>query len=126
MRRRFRAVVLGGLLASVLLSSCQESGTNPPPPKVLDSPALLGATTGSQNYIHVFADYGVYAYHCAYHTNAHHREPGVVLVQDGAPDSAFVSIQQGAFHPETVTVRLRGQVRWRNYDDGVHHSVVSD
>lgn len=126
MRRCSSAVLLAGLLTTIALASCQETGTNPPPAKALDSPALLGATTGSRNYIHVFTDHGIYAYHCAYHTNAHNREPGVVLVQDGAADSAFVSIYQGAFHPETVTVRLHGQVRWQNFDDGVHHNIVSD
>jgi len=126
MRRRLAIVVLVIWLAALTLASCQDTGTRPPPARALDSPSLLGSVNGSENYIHVFTDHGIYAYHCAYHTTEHHREPGVVLVQDGAADSAYVQIFQGAFHPETVTVRLNGQVRWRNFDDGVHHDIVSD
>jgi plastocyanin len=124
--RRLRPVGLTGLLVALSLLSCKDQGTNPPPAKELDSPALLGATVGSQNYIHVFARAGVYAYHCTYHTTAHHREPGTVIVQDGGQDSVFVSIFQGTYQPATVTVRPNGQVRWQNFDDGVHHSVTSD
>jgi plastocyanin len=126
MRRRSGVVGLTGLLVALTLLSCEDTGTGPPPAKALDSPGLLGATAGSQNYVHVFTDVGIYAYHCTYHTNDHHREPGLVLVQNGAQDSAFVSIFEGAFHPDTVTVRPNGQVRWQNFDDGVHHSVTSD
>lgn len=124
--RRLTVVGLTGLIAALTLLSCQDQGTNPAPALELDSAGLLGAVSGSQNFVHVFTRYGRYDYHCTYHTNAHHREPGTVLVHDGAPDSAFVSIFQGAYHPDTVAVRLNGHVRWQNFDDGVHHSVTSD
>jgi len=124
--RRLTVVGLTGLMAALTLLSCQDTGTNPAPALALDSPGLLGAVSGSRNFIHVFTAPGRYDYHCSYHTNAHHREAGTVLVHDGAPDSAFVSILQGAYHPDTVTVRLNGYVRWQNFDDGVHHSVTSD
>ena len=124
--RRWRLVGLTGLLAALTLLSCQDKETNPAPAVELDSPGLLGAVSGSQNYVHVFAQAGRFDYHCAYHTNAHHREAGLVFVHDGGQDSAFVSIIQGAYHPDTVTVRPNGQVRWQNFDDGVHHSVTSD
>jgi len=125
-QRRSRLVGLSGLLAALTLLSCQDTGTNPPPAPELDSPGLLGAVSGSQNYVHVFARAGRYDYHCAYHTNEHHREAAMVFVHDGGPDSAFVSISQGAYHPDTVAVRPNGQVRWQNFDDGVHHTVTSD
>jgi plastocyanin len=92
----------------------------------LDSPSLLGATAGSQNYIHTFAHAGLYPYHCEYHTTASHRMAGTVTVDDTGQDSAFVSIFQGAFQPASVVVRPGGQVRWQNFDDGVHHTVTSD
>jgi plastocyanin len=47
-------------------------------------------------------------------------------VADQGPDSAFVRIFEGAFDPEVATVRPGGQVRWQNFDDGVHHTVTSD
>jgi hypothetical protein len=124
--RRLRLVGLIGLATALTLMSCQDQSTNPAPALELDSPGLLGAVSGSQNYIHVFTRVGRYNYHCSYHTNAHHREPGTVFVRDGGPDSAFVSIFQGSYHPDTVEVRPNGQVRWQNFDDGVHHTVTSD
>ena len=124
--RRSSLVGLTGLMATLTLLSCQDPSTRPEPAIELDSPGLLGAVSGSQNYIHVFTTPGRYDYHCAYHTNAHHREGGTVFVHDGGPDSAFVSIFQGAYHPDTVVVRPHGQVRWQNFDDGVHHTVTSD
>ena len=111
----------------VLLLACgEDKGTSPAPGKELDSPALLGATAGSQNYIHAFANAGSYPYHCSFHTTSHHRMAGTVIVADGAPDSVFVQIFQGAFNPSSATVKPNGQVRWQNFDDGVHHTVTSD
>ena len=78
--RRSGIVGLTGLMAALTLLSCQDTSTNPAPGLALDSPGLLGAVSGSQNYIHVFTAPGVYKYHCTYHTNAHHREGGTVLV----------------------------------------------
>ena len=124
--RRSALVGLSSLMAALTLLSCQDQSTNPAPLTELDSPALLGAVSGSQNFTHVFTRPGRYDYHCTFHTNAHHREGGIVFVHDGGPDSAFVSIFQGAYHPDTVSVRPNGQVRWRNFDDGVHHTVTSD
>lgn len=124
--RRSTIVGLTGLMAALTLLSCRDTETNPAPALELDSPGLLGASSGSQNYVHGFTAVGWYDYHCAYHTSAHHREAGTVFVRDGGPDSAFVSIFQGAYHPDTVTVRPHGKVRWQNFDDGVHHSVTSD
>jgi plastocyanin len=51
---------------------------------------------------------------------------GAVAVDDTGQDSAFVSIFQGAFQPASVVVKPGGQVRWQNFDDGVHHTVTSD
>src|SRR5438132_13674933 len=122
--RPFGLLMLAGV---VLVQSCgQDKTTNPPAAKELDSPYLLGATTGSQNYLHAFADTGAYPYHCKLHTTAQHCECGLVLVHSAGADSAFVTIFQGAFHPDTVTVRAGGQVRWQNFDDGTHHTGTSD
>src|SRR2546428_831481 len=120
-------VVLASLAFAVSLLACgKDQQTSPTAAMELDSPALLGAAAGSQNYIHAFANAGVYPYHCRYHTTTHHRMAGTVVVSDGGPDSAFVSIFQGAFNPSSVTVKPSGQVRWQNFDDGVHHTVTSD
>ncbi len=119
--------MLFGLTCAFALAACNaDRGTDPAPVRELDSPGLLGSTTGSRNYIHVFPSTGTYPYHCSYHSTANHREGGSVTVAGGGPDSAFVSIFQGAFDPATVTVKPGGQVRWQNFDDGVHHSVTSD
>ena len=101
-------------------------GTSPPAAPELDSPALLGATSGSQNYIHVFASAGAYPYHCKYHTTTSHRMAGTVTVDPQGPESVFVSISLGAFHPASTTAKPGGSVRWQNFDDGVHHTVTSD
>ena len=120
-------VALAGLSCALALVACNgDQGTNPVSVPELDSPGLLGATSGSRNYIHVFPSTGTYPYHCTYHSTANHREGGSVIVEAGGPDSAFVSIFQGAFDPATATVKPGGQVRWQNFDDGVHHSVTSD
>lgn len=125
--RTHALVVVASLLLALPLVAClPEKGTNPTPADVLDSPGLLGAATGSQNYIHTFASKGTYPYHCEYHTTTNHWEGGSVTVADGGPDSVFVSISQGAFHPASATVRPGGQVRWQNFDDGIHHTVTSD
>jgi plastocyanin len=119
-------LTLAGLTALVALGCSEDKGTTSPTAKELDSPAMLGATTGSQNYIHVFADAGTYPYHCRYHTSSYHRMAGTVIVDPQGADSAFVTISVGAFHAATVTVKPGGQVRWQNFDDGVHHTVTSD
>ena len=118
-------------LASLTLSLCiiacgEDKGTSPPPANELDSPYLLGATAGSQNYIHTFANAGTFSYHCKLHTTASHREGGTVFVSAQGPESVFVSIFQGAFHPDSAIVRPNGQVRWQNFDDGTHHTITSD
>ena len=127
MSRPLGLLVLASLTLVLAVIACgEDKGTSPVLAKELDSPALLGATAGSQNYIHGFANAGTYRYHCKYHTTAHHRMAGTVVVEDQGPDSAFVSIFQGAFDPDIATVRTGGQVRWQNFDDGVHHTVTSD
>ena len=125
-RRLIGPFALASAFLLMSLACGEDKGTNPNPGKELDSPALLGATTGSQNYIHVFANTGSYPYHCTFHTTSHYREGGTAVVSNGAADSVFVSISQGAFNPATATVRPNGQVRWQNFDDGVHHTVTSD
>jgi plastocyanin len=125
MSSRLHVLLLASLALSLLACS-DDQGTRPVPTKELDSPALLGATTGSQNYIHTFANTGVYPYHCTFHTTTAHRMAGTVIVGNGGPDSAFVSIYQGAYHPSNATVKPNGQVRWQNFDDGTHHTVTSD
>jgi len=119
-------VIASPFLVLSLLACGEDKGTNPAPAKELDSPALLGATAGSQNYIHTFANVGTYPYHCMYHTTNSHRMAGTVIVDDHGQDSAFVSIFEGAYHPSSATVKPNGQVRWQNFDDGVHHTVTSD
>lgn len=120
-------ILIGSLLLGCALLSCGlDRSTNPPAGKELDSPYLLGATNGSQNYIHAFANEGVYPYHCVLHTTIYHREGGVVFVNPQGGDSAFVRIFQGTFVPESLTVHAGGQVRWQNFDDGTHHTVTSD
>jgi len=128
MPRRFLARIAPTvlLLALSVLACGRDKTTGPSTAKELDSPELLGATAGSQNYIHTFANAGTYPYHCKYHTTANHRMAGTVIVGDGGADSAFVSIFEGAYHPATVTVRPNAQVRWQNFDDGIHHTVTSD
>jgi len=124
--RRTVSVGLAGLALVVLASCLADKTTEPPNGRELDSPSLLGSTTGSQNYIHTFANQGTYPYHCEYHTTQNHREPGTVIVDDNGVDSAFVQIFQGAYHPASVTVKPHATVRWQNFDDGVHHTVTSD
>ena len=120
-------VLLAALCLALALVSCgEDKGTNVTPRDVLDSPALLGSKTGSQNYIHVFVTAGTYSYYCKYHQISIYREMGTVTVTDGGPDSAFVTIFQGAYNPSSATVKPGGQVRWQNFDDGVHHTVTSD
>ena len=117
-------VSLGLVLA--LPGCAKDKGTDPVAAKELDSPALLGATAGSQNYIHTFGNAGTYPYHCSYHTTSRHRMAGTVTVDPQGPDSGFVSISLGAFHPAILSIRPGGSVRWQNFDDGVHHTVTSD
>src|SRR5438093_12461576 len=125
MPRPIGLVVLASVALVLALPACRDDKvTNPAPGKGLDSPSLLGATSGSQNYIHAFANTGTYPYHCRYHTS--NSERGTVIVVDGGQDSAFVSIFEGAYHPSSLTVRPNGQVRWQNFDDGTHHTVTSD
>jgi hypothetical protein len=124
--RSFALMIAGSALALSALSCNDDKGTGPPAAKELDSPYLLGATTGSQNYIHAFADEGAYPYHCKLHTTAQHRMGGTVFVSPTGADSAFIRIFEGAFDPISVTVRPNGQVRWQNFDDGTHHTVTSD
>lgn len=117
---------LGLVALALLLNACVEEEVTSPRAKELDSPSLLGATTGSRNYIHAFANAGRYPYHCAYHSTTESPEGGTVVVVDGAADSAFVYIFEGVYHPSSVAVRRDGQVRWQNFDAGVHHTVTSD
>lgn len=122
-----RLVLLAAVVPCLCLVSCnKDDATAPAIGTGLDSPFLLGATTGSANYIHAFGDEGNYSYHCRLHTTAQHREGGMVLVKATGPESAFVSIFEGKFHPETTSVRLNGQVRWQNFDDGTNHTITSD
>ena len=125
-RSNARAAAVGLILAVALLACGKDEGTNPSTSKELDSPALLGATAGSENFIHTFGDVGVYPYHCRYHTTSHHRMAGTVIVSPSGPESVFVSISIGAFHPDTARIGAGGHVRWQNFDDGVHHTVTSD
>jgi hypothetical protein len=127
MSRRLAGFAVLTLILSLSVLACgEDKSTSPPPAIELDSPFLLGATSGSQNYIHTFANAGTYPYHCKLHTTALHREGGTVFVIDQGPDSVFVSIFEGAYHPDSVVVRPNGQVRWQNFDDGTHHTVTSD
>lgn len=127
MSRSILRVAAAGLVVLMAVLACgQDKGTSPSSAKELDSPGLLGATSGSQNYIHTFANEGVFPYHCQYHTTAHHRMAGTVTVSPQGADSAFISIQIGEFNPASVTVKPGHPVRWQNFDDGVHHTVTSD
>lgn len=127
MSRALRFVLPASLALGLTIIACRgNQGTSPPPAPELDSQALLGATTGSQNYIHTFANAGTYPYHCKYHTTSSHRMAGTVVVDPQGPESVFVSISLGAFHPANATVRPGGSARWQNFDDGVHHTVTSD
>ena len=123
--RTFLTVVLAALAAS-LLSCSQDKGTEPVATRELDSPSLLGSTGGSVNYVHAFSEAGTYPYHCTYHTTAHSRMAGTVVVTGSGPDSAFVRIFQGAFDPSLASVKSGGSVRWQNFDEGTHHTVTSD
>ena len=129
MSRRLHALVTAAGIVTLALSlpSCRENTTtSPSTARELDSPALLGSTTGSANYLHTFGNAGTYPYHCQYHTTTAHRMAGTVVVDEQGLDSAFVTIFEGAYHPDRVTVRPNAQVRWQNFDDGTHHTVTSD
>jgi len=127
MAPRHLASTLLACLALVSVLAChQDNAVGPATTKELDSPSLLGATAGSANYIHVFASTGSFPYHCLYHSGAHYQEAGSVVVSDQGSDSAFVSIFEGAYHPNLVTVKPGAPVRWQNFDDGTHHTVTSD
>ena len=81
-------VALAALSLVFAVLGCREDkGTNPTPASELGSPALLGATSGSQNYLYTFVSAGTYPYHCNYHTTLSHREAGAVIVADGGQDS---------------------------------------
>lgn len=121
-------LAIASLMLAMSTLSCAKDMTTKPPSsaKELDSPYLLGATTGSQNYIHTFTNTGTYPYHCRLHSTAQHREGGAVFVTDQGPESVFVSIFEGKFRPDSARVRVNGSVRWQNFDDGTHHTVTSD
>jgi plastocyanin len=125
-RSRILARAALAALAVSLLSCSQDNGTEPVATKELDSPSLLGSTTGSPNYIHAFANSGLYPYVCTYHTTAHYREGGMVIVNGQGADSAFVRIFEGAFDPDTSRVKPGAPVRWQNFDEGTHHTVTSE
>ena len=59
-----RSVALAGaaLILSILSCDKRSDVMSPPPAAELDSPYLLGASSGSQNFIHVFANAGANAY----------------------------------------------------------------
>ena len=124
--RLLRLVPFAVLFAMSLSCGRTADSTNTSTAPELDSPYLLGATTGSQNYIHAFASAGQYPYHCKLHTTVNYREGGLVVVSAQGADSAYVTIFTGAFHPDTVIVKPGGPVRWQNFDDGTHHTVTSD
>lgn len=128
MSLRLLCLVVIALFLGLAIVSCGRTAdtTNAPAAKELDSPFLLGATTGSENYIHAFANNGQYPYHCKLHTTVNHREGGLVTVSAQGADSAFVTIFTGAFQPDTVVVKPGAPVRWQNFDDGTHHTVTSD
>jgi len=127
MSRHLALVILVSLTLTLFIAACgEEKVTAPAAGKELDSPYLLGATTGSANYIHVFANEGIYPYHCRLHSSADHWEGGTVFVSAQGPESAYVTIFEGKFRPESATVRPAGQVRWQNFDEGTHHTVTSD
>lgn len=126
MSRPLALVVFAGLFLILSIASCShERVTAPAAGNELDSPYLLGATTGSANYIHVFARQGTYPYHCTLQTHGDYREGGIVFVSSEGPESVFVRIFEGHFTPESATVRVNGQVRWQNFDEGTHHTVTS-
>src|SRR5215831_8927132 len=124
--RPLRLVPFALVLSLSLSCGRTADSTNPSGAKELDSPYLLGASTGSENYIHAFANDGQYPYHCKLHTTVNYREGGLVVVSGNGEDSAFVTIFTGAFHPDTAVVKAGAPVRWQNFDDGTHHTVTSD
>ena len=125
-RRRpgfFFAIMISALSAG----SCdKQKVATPTVGSELDSPYLLGATTGSANYIHSFGNEGTYPYHCRLHTSGQHRDGGIVFVTAVGAESAYVAIFEGKFRPESTTVRRGAQVRWQNFDDGTNHTITSD
>jgi plastocyanin len=44
----------------------------------------------------------------------------------GAPMNGTVSIQQGDFHPDEITVRVGGTVTWEHHDGATAHTVTAD
>src|SRR5258706_1378513 len=92
-RRRLGSIALASVALGLLILSCrQDKSTGPPTTTELDSPYLLGATTGSQNYIHTFANAGTYPYHCKLHTTATHRMAGTRFAAAPRPGSGFLSV----------------------------------
>jgi len=124
--RLLRLVLVALVLGLSLSCGRTADSTNASGAKELDSPYLLGASTGSENYIHAFAKDGQYPYHCKLHTTVNFCECGLVVVSAQGADSAYVTIFTGAFHPDTVVVKAGAPVRWQNFDDGTHHTVTSD
>src|SRR5258706_858906 len=111
-RRRLGSIALASVALGLLILSCrQDKSTGPPTTTELDSPYLLGATTGSQNYIHTFANAGTYPYHCKLHTTATHRMAGTGFGNAQAPGNGLLPIFPVA--PPSARPHRRGHQRGR-------------
>jgi plastocyanin len=121
-RRRLTPLATLALIAMVaLVASCSDKATNPTGggggggTKELNSGDILNG----QSFVHTFANAGTYNYHCVHHTMS-----GSVIVHDGQPMSATVTIGASSYSPTPAHVAPGGTVTWNN--NGPTHTVTSD
>ena len=122
MQRHSAPFVTLSLIAMLaLVSACSNNPTSPPgggtPAKELDS----GNIANGGQYAHLFAGAGTFNYHCTIHGVG---MAGQVIVVNGSPMSASVSITNNTYTPSPATVAPGGTVTWTN--NGSTHTVTSD
>lgn len=128
MTRRTRFATLAVALLALLTASvpgCSKSSTNPGggggAAKEMDSPTI---NQGGM-YAHTFANVGTYPYHCKFHGAPGSGMSGTVVVANGQPASAAVSIINNSFGPASVQVGPGGTVTWTSSGSN-SHTVTSD
>ena len=80
-----------------------------------------GSIANGATYVHTFANVGTYNYSCAIHGSG---MAGTVIVANGQPASASVSIQNNFYSPANVSIAPGGTVTWTN--NGSTHTVTSN
>ncbi len=115
-------VIVAAMMVATLGCSKDDSTTNPPVARELDS----GNFGAGQRYVHTFANPGNYGYHCERHPVMRSS----ITVAAGGLDSLIVLIQNSSasgFQAQAVggvtTVAPGGYVSWQNQDQT--HTVTS-